>query len=296
MGLIDRWARLASLAPAIANALANTRPTKWAAGIHAGAHLPRFAPCTFRRWFRENGSRGMGGDPLVLWPDTFNNHFRPETLIAATQLLKRAGFKVTIPAEPLCCGRPLYDWGFLDRAKERFERIFTVLREEIDNGTLIVALEPACTSAFKDELRNLFPDRAEAQQLSKQVHHFADFVAERIERFPAFLKGGSSLVQAHCHHHAIIGFAKEQELLSKLEIKIERPPQGCCGMAGAFGMAKETFEVGRMIGERVLLPRVRELDRDAMIIADGFSCREQIETNGGRKTMHIAEVLRERML
>ena len=296
MGLIDRWAKLASVAPGIANLLASSGPAKWAAGIDARARLSRFAPCTFRSWFHDNGLRGMGGERLVLWPDTFNNHFRPETLIAATQLLKRAGFKVVIPAQPLCCGRPLYDWGFLERAKRRFDRIFRLMSPEIEAGTPIVVLEPACASAFKDELLNLFPDRAEALSISSQVHYFSDFVAERIDRFPAFLKGGSALVQAHCHHHAVIGFDREEQLLSRLQIEVERPPQGCCGMAGAFGMAKETFEIGRKIGERVLLPRVRELDADAVIVADGFSCREQIEMNGGRKTLHMAELLRERVL
>jgi len=296
MGLIDRWAKLASVAPGIANALANTPPAKWAAGIDVRARLPRFAPCTFRSWFRDNGSRGMGGDRLVLWPDTFNNYFRPETLIAATQLLKRAGFRVVIPAEPVCCGRPLYDWGFLEKAKQRFEHVFRTMRPEIEAGTPIVVLEPACASTFKDELLNLFPERPDAQELSRNVHYFSDFVRDRMERFPEFLKGGSALVQAHCHHHAVIGFDKERELLARLQIEVERPSQGCCGMAGAFGMAKETFDVARKIGERVLLPRVRELDPETTVIADGFSCREQIEMNGGRKTLHIAELLRERVL
>jgi len=238
----------------------------------------------------------MGGDRLLLWPDTFNDHFRPRTLIAATQLFERAGFKVELPEKPLCCGRPLYDWGYLDEAKERFERCFEVLASDLGAGTPIVALEPACASAFKDELPNLFPDRSEARRLSAQVHYLADFVADRIDRFPKFLRGGSALVQAHCHHHSVIGFGKEAELLDRLEISVERPPQGCCGMAGAFGMARESFEVGRKIGERVLLPRVRQIDPDTMILADGFSCREQIELNGGRTTMHIAELLRERMI
>jgi Fe-S oxidoreductase len=238
----------------------------------------------------------MGGERLLMWPDTFNDHFRPETLIAATQLLKRGGYRVVIPAEPVCCGRPLYDWGFLDRAKQRFERIFEVLGPDIEAGTPIVVLEPACASAFKDELRNLFANRPLARRLAAQVHYFADFVADRLDRFPKFLRGGSALVQVHCHHHAVIGFDKEQTLLAGLGIEVERPPQGCCGMAGAFGMAKETFEVARKIGERILLPRVRELNEETVIVADGFSCREQIEIHGGRKTMHVAELLRERIL
>jgi Fe-S oxidoreductase len=170
-----------------------------------------------------------------------------------------------------------------------------VLRDEIDRGTPIVVLEPACASAFKDELLNLYPERNEAKRLSAQVHYVADFIAERIDRFPKFLRGGSALVQPHCHHHAVIGFDREMELLHRLGLEIERPPQGCCGMAGAFGMANESFDVGRAIGERVLLPRVRELGEETIIVADGFSCREQIETHGGRHTMHIVELLRDRL-
>jgi len=294
MGLIDRWARAASYAPAIVNTVARTPIAKWAAGIHREAQLPKFASQTFRSWFRQR-TKGMGGDRVLLWPDTFNDNFRPATLIAATQLLARAGFEVAIPAEPLCCGRPLYDWGFLDKAKQRFERIFDVMRREIDRGTPVLVLEPACASAFKDELLNLMPDRADAKRLSAQVHYIADFIAAQTKRFPSFLRGGAALVQPHCHHHSVIGFEAEQRLLDLVGLEVERPAQGCCGMAGAFGMAKESFETGRAIGERVLLPRVRALGEATIIVADGFSCREQIEMAGGRKTLHIVELMRERM-
>jgi Fe-S oxidoreductase len=294
MGLIDRWARLASAAPSVANALARSPLGKWAAGIHREARVPKFCSQTFRDWFRERPGT-MGGKRVLLWPDTFNDYFRPQTLVAATQLLERAGFEVALPRAPLCCGRPLYDWGFLTKAKQRLERIFEVLRDEIAAGTPLIVLEPACASVFKDELPNLFPGRSEAKRLSAQVHYAADFIADRIDRFPGFLKGGAALVQPHCHHHSVIGFVKEQALLDRLGIEIERPAQGCCGMAGAFGMAAETFETGRAIGERLLLPRVRELHGETAIVADGFSCREQIELNGGRKALHIVELLRERM-
>ena len=296
MGLIDRWANLASFAPAVANSLASVPLAKSAAGIHRDARLPKFASQPFRSWFRERGKRSIGGgDRVVLWTDTFNNNFRPQTLIAATQLLERAGFEVTVPRQPLCCGRPLYDWGFLDKAKQRLERIFDVLRAELSAETPVLIAEPACASVFKDELPNLMGATPDAKKLSGQVHYIADFIAANIERFPRFLGGGRALVQPHCHHHAVIGFDTEAQLLERLELEIERPPQGCCGMAGAFGLAKETFAVGRTIGERALLPRVRELDDETAILADGFSCREQIELNGRRKTLHIVELLRERM-
>jgi Fe-S oxidoreductase len=237
----------------------------------------------------------MGGDRVLLWPDTFNDNFRPRTLIAAMQLLERGGYSVSIPLEPICCGRPLYDWGFLGEAKQRFERMFDVMSAELEAGTPIIVAEPACASVFKDELTNLMNGREEAKRLSAQVHYISDFIAANMERFPKFLGGGSALVQAHCHHHSVIGFDGEAALLERLGINVERPQQGCCGMAGAFGMAKETFEIGRSIGERVLLPRVRQLDRDTLVLADGFSCREQIELNGGRHTLHVVELLRERM-
>ena len=296
MGLVDRWAALAERVPGFANILAHSRLGKWVAGIDRSAQPPRFAPKTFRRWLHDRQVSAMGQERVVLWPDTFNNYFRPETLIAATELLERSGFKVIVPREPLCCGRPLYEWGFFKTAKRRFERIFCAMRDEIRRGTPILLLEPACASTFKDELPNLFPTRPEAQRLSAQVDYFSDFVLHRLDRFPRFLEGGSALVQAHCHHHAVIGFESEEQLLDKLAMSVERPPQGCCGMAGAFGMATGTADVGKSIGERVLLPRVRELSEDAIIIADGFSCREQIESGTGRRTMHIAELLRRRAI
>ncbi len=298
MGLIQIWAKLAEPFPAFANLLTQSKLlsplAKAIAGIDRRAPLPPFARQSFRRWFRKH--KPAAGERVLLWPDTFNNHFRPETAIAAVRLLERAGFQVVIPSRPLCCGRPLYDWGFLDRAKRQFEAIFACLADDIEAGTPIIGLEPACTAAFKDELPNLFPNRPEAKRLSTQVVYFADFVAARADRFPTPDRGGKALVQPHCHHHAVIGFDAEKVLLDRLGVDVERPRQGCCGMAGAYGVARETYEVGCKIGERVLLPRVRELPPDTLILADGFSCREQIERHGGRPTLHIAQLLAERML
>jgi Fe-S oxidoreductase len=167
------------------------------------------------------------------------------------------------------------------------------MREEIDAGTPIVVAEPACASVFKDELVNLDAQSPRAKRLSAQVSFISDFVAKRAGT-RALAQGGKALVQAHCHHHAVIGFDAEAALLARMGIEVDRA-HGCCGMAGAFGMAEETFDVGQAIGERSLLPRVRNLPEDVLIVADGFSCREQIELNGGRKTLHIAELLRERL-
>ncbi len=300
MGLIHSWAKLAEHAPRAANLVTRSRLAaplaKRIGGVDPRAALPPFARQSFRRWFAERKAAPAPGERVLLWPDTFNNHFRPETAIAAFRLLQQAGFAIALPQRPLCCGRPLYDWGFLDRAKRQFEEIFACLAGDIEAGTPIVGLEPACVSAFKDELPNLFPGRPDAKRLSEQVVHLPDFVAARLDRFPQPRRGGKALVQVHCHHHAIIGFEAERTLLDRLGIEVERPPQGCCGMAGAFGMARETFDIAQRIGERVLLPRVRSLPSDMLVLADGFSCREQIERHAGRPAKHIAELLAERML
>ena len=160
----------------------------------------------------------------------------------------------------------------------------------------VIVLEPACASAFKDELPNLFPGRPDAERLSKRAIAFGDFVAEHFDRFPMARDGGRALVQAHCHHHAILGFEAEMKLIGRLGLEAERSPQGCCGMAGAFGFAEESRELALAIGERSLLPDVRKAEPDRIILADGFSCREQIEQGSGRETLHIAELLAQRML
>lgn len=300
-GLIDRWARLAEPVPWLANAAARTPGlsaiAKWIGGIDQGVDLPAFARTSFRRWFGRRPKNGPpGGRRVILWPDTFTNHFRPEAAIAATRLLEAAGFAVALPARPLCCGRPLYDWGMIDRAKMLWERTFTTLAEDIAAGTPIVGLEPACTSAFKDELINLFPERGDARRLSEQTVYFADFVESHWACFPEPARGGEAIVQAHCHHHAIIGFDSEMALLDRLGIDANRPAQGCCGMAGPFGMAAETARYGAAIGERALLPAVRAARESVSIIADGFSCSEQIAQRGGREAIHLAQLLAERML
>jgi len=296
MAHIQRWLEWAERAPWLAN-LGSQTPgvasiAKLIAGMHRGRKIPRIATRSFRRQFR---SRGGSRDRVMLWPDTFNNYLRPATAMAAARVLEAAGYEVVIPERPLCCGRPLYDWGYLDEAKALWEQTFETLVGAIDGGLPIIALEPACTSAFKDELVGLFPHREEAAKLSKQVAQFSDFVAANFERFAVKRQGGRALVQAHCHHHAVIGFEAELQILQELGVDAERPPQGCCGMAGAFGFAAETHDVAMAIGERVLLPAVRDASPDMLIISDGFSCREQIEQGTGRTTIHLAELLEQRM-
>jgi Fe-S oxidoreductase len=294
MGQIQHWARIASYAPWLANVATRTPGiaalTKLIGGVAQERTMPRFAPQTFRAWHRQHAGHA-GGRRVILWPDTFNNHFRPDTAIAATRLLESLGFEVHIPSAPLCCGRPLYDWGWIAQAKALWRRTLNTLRDEICDGVPVIGLEPACTSAFRDELPNLFPSDQQAIALAKQTRFLSEFLTDCGITPPVAQSGGRVLVQYHCHHHAILDKGVETELLRSLSGRVDVLDKGCCGMAGAFGYEAAKYTLSRTIAERGILPAIREADASTTILANGFSCREQIEQLGGRPTKHLAEYL-----
>ena len=213
----------------------------------------------------------------AVWPDTFNNYFRPDTAIAATRLLEGLGFQVDIPAAPLCCGRPLYDWGWVDQAKALWRNTLGAMAEDIRSGDPIIGLEPACVSAFRDELPNLFPGDAQAQALSKQTRFLTEFLKDRGLSPAAPDSHAPLLVQFHCHHHSVLDKKAESELIKALPAPSQVLQHGCCGMAGAFGFEVAKYALSRTIAEHGLLPEIANTPRDTIIIANGFSCREQIE-------------------
>lgn len=293
MGLIHRWSRLAAAAPGAVNVLTHAPGLapllKRIGGIAPQRQIPRYAHQTFTDWFRRHAPAGNGRERVVLWPDTFNNYFRPQTAIAATRVLESLGFQVVLPDRPLCCGRPLYDWGMLDSARRLWREVMDSLRAEIARGTPIVGLEPACVSAFRDELPGLFADDALAHKLSRQTLFFSDFLDQYAPHASLPQLSRQAVVQIHCHHHAVLKPDGERAVMDRLGLSYELLPSGCCGMAGAFGFEAQKYDVSMTAAERVLLPRVRAAAPDVLILADGFSCREQIEQATGRKTVHIAE-------
>ncbi len=293
MGLIHRWSRLAASAPAAANAVMHapglSSLVKWIGGIAQQRQIPRFAEETFMSWFNRRTDARGSGERVVLWPDTFNNYFRPQTAIAATRALENLGFRVVVPDRPLCCGRPLYDWGMLDSARALWRQVMACLRADIDNGTPIVGLEPACVSAFRDELPGLFANDETARRLSKLTLFFSEFLEQHAPHATLPQLPRQAMVQIHCHHHAIIKPDAERSVLDRLGLSYEVLPSGCCGMAGSFGFESDKYGVSMIAAERVLLPRLRASAPDTLVLADGFSCREQIEQGSGRKTVHIAE-------
>ena len=288
MGLIHEWSRYASWFPSLANVTASTRLAKWIAGISPRRRMPPFAKVTFRSWHRKRTQRAQGRR-VILWADTFNNYFRPQTAISATQVLEAAGFSVDIPKQALCCGRPLYDWGRLDRAKALLRQIMHALRDDIAAGTPIVVLEPACATTFRDELVDLFPDDDTAKRLSEQTLFFTEFLDRNNCELPHISR--EALVQLHCHHHAVIKPTSEQKVLKQLGLDFNVMASGCCGMAGSFGFETDKYDVSMAAADRVLLPKVRDAAKETLILANGFSCREQIEQGSGRQTCHIAEII-----
>ncbi len=210
--------------------------------------------------------------------------------MAAVEVLEDAGFVVEIPSRPLCCGRPLYDWGMMDTALGLWRQTLDVLEPQIDARIPLVGLEPSCVASFRDELVNLFPGEGRAKQLSEQTYLLSEFLEQEGYQPPPLRR--KALVHGHCHHKAVMHMDAEVALLKKLGLDFELLDSGCCGMAGAFGFEKEHYDVSIACGERVLLPAVREARDNTLIIANGFSCREQIEQCTNRKTLHLAEVLK----
>ena len=228
---------------------------------------------------------------VILWADTFNNFFHPSTSRAAFHVLQAAGARVIVPRERLCCGRPLYDFGMLDRAKAYLQRVMDRLAPQIDAGVPIVVLEPSCASVFRDELRNLFPGDARADKLRQQTFLLSEFLERRAPDFQPPRLERSVLLHGHCHHKALMKMTDEESLLKKMGAQVTAPDAGCCGMAGPFGFDADKYDVSMAIGERVLLPAVRNTPPDTLILSDGFSCREQIYQATGRKALHLAEVV-----
>ncbi|HET7674009.1 MAG TPA: FAD-linked oxidase C-terminal domain-containing protein, partial [Gammaproteobacteria bacterium] len=294
-GLIDRWSRLASWAPAVVNFLTHAPGlagvAKEITRMPQARSIPKYAPRTFIAWFRKRAVRNPDGPPVVLWPDTFTNHFFPDIGEAAVEVLESVGCRVLVPDKPVCCGRPLYEFGMLDRARNYLEHVMDTLDNEIAAEVPVVGLEPSCISVFRDELTNLFPDDERAQRLSKQSLMLSEYLIDKLDDYTPPRLARKALVHVHCHHKSVIGKGAEKTLLEKMGLDFEILNSGCCGMAGSFGFEKEKYDVSVGAGERVLLPKVRQADEDTLIIADGFSCREQIAQTTDRRALHVAQVL-----
>ncbi len=304
-GFADKLARFGSLAPRFTNAVLNgplTSPIiKRIAGVAPQRSLPELALRSYQR------TRTMGTSPsadsrearspgqrVLLWPDTWNNYYHPRTLAAAETVLREAGVAVEVPQGHICCGRPLYDFGFLSAARSYLANVLDRMAPQIDAGMPFIFLEPSCASVFKNELLELFPEDDRARRMSEHVWLLADWLAQHAPHFvaPDRLRGAQILVHGHCHHKAVFGGPESQiALLRQAGAEVEAIQAGCCGMAGAFGFEAGKFEISKTIAKDGLLPAIQSAGPMTIVLADGFSCREQIAQLGTREALHFAEVL-----
>lgn len=297
MGWLPLWARMAAIAPVEVGRTTRvpgiSRLAKKVAGVAAQRDLPTFARTTFTRAFRRRRARGearTGGPRVVLWPDTFGNHFHPNVPAAAVRVLEDAGFSVVLPQGQVCCGLTWVSTGQLDVARAVMRRAVRALAPLVAEGLPVVGLEPSCTAALKHDLLELLPGR-ESQDVAAAVHTLAGFLNTYAPHWQPPRVSASALAQVHCHQHAVMGFDDDQDLIARAGVDGEVLDSGCCGLAGDFGFVEGHYEVSTAIGERDLLPRVRGASKETLILADGYSCRTQIEQGTGRASLHLAEVL-----
>ncbi|MFD8176028.1 FAD-binding and (Fe-S)-binding domain-containing protein [Streptomyces sp. NPDC059709] len=284
----------------VVNALTHAPLLSKAAVLVAGVadrEVPLFAERTFEQWFADHEPEGDGHrGSVLLWPDTFTNHFHPHIGRAAVRVLEHAGWRVRLPDEALCCGLTWISTGQLGTAEKVLTRTVRALAGHVRSGGLVVALEPSCTAVFRADAAELFPGDQDVRRLAEQTVTLSELLTEHSPgyeppRVPE--RSARALAQVHCHQHAVLGWEADRELLRRAGVDAERLDSGCCGLAGNFGFERGHLDVSEACAERVLLPRLREEDESTVVLADGFSCRTQIHEfdSGGHEGVHLAELL-----
>jgi Fe-S oxidoreductase len=321
LGWLPRWAALAARAPWLANASLRVPPLAAAAkrlgGIDERRPLPAFARQSFRRWFTErrtgasqpgasqhaagDGSGGQpsagaaaGRKPVLLWVDTFTNAFTPEVGQAAVTVLEAAGYEVRITPRQVCCGLTWISTGQLDGARRQLRRTLRALGPALNEGIPIVGLEPSCTAALRGDAAELLPRNRRAKRLGAAVTTLAELLRATDGWTPPDLSDVRGVAQPHCHQHATGGWDADAALLAAAGAQVS-PVGGCCGLAGNFGVERGHYDVSAAVAETALLPAVRAAGQDATVLADGFSCRTQLDQLADVKGTHLAELLASRL-
>ena len=266
-------------------------------GLSDNRDFPLLADNSFKRWAKQHCESTHDGfhwfntrasSAVILWADTFNGHYRPDLLRTAVRILTNADFRVAVASKRFCCGRPLYEYGFLQRARAQLKEILDGFYPQLPAHAPIVVLEPSCLSVFKDELLNMIAKDERARDLSERVMTLSDFFSaagvEPIRRL------GSGLVHLHCHHKSVFTGSQERAWLGGCFERLSEPENGCCGMAGTFGMKTKTGWISERLFRRNLGRRIGDSDESVVIVANGFSCREQIALETGRRALHPVEI------
>jgi FAD/FMN-containing dehydrogenase/Fe-S oxidoreductase len=291
LGRLPRWLRLASRTPRLANAAMGSRPLgrlgKWAAGVDPRRSLPSLATETFRAWARGR-EPCRDGDRVVVFADTFTDHLAPQTGRAAVEVLEAAGYRVEVPDVRACCGLTLISTGQLDAARRQLGRTVEMLDGYVRDGAVIVGLEPSCTAVLRHDATDLLDSDA-ARSVAAHTRTLAEQLTATEGWEPPDLSGVAFVAQPHCHHAAVLGWETDRRLLADAGAEVTSVG-GCCGLAGNFGVERGHYDVSVMIAEHDLLPAVRQAP-DASVLADGFSCRTQLDDLAGVRARHLAEVL-----
>jgi FAD/FMN-containing dehydrogenase/Fe-S oxidoreductase len=296
MGWLPLWLRFAGIAPHLANAVTRKRllakAVKRVGGLAPERDLPVFAAKPFTRARRDLRVRPRldRKKPVVLWPDSFNNYFTPNVLDAATEVLIAAGYDVVLPDRGGCCGLTWVSTGQLGVARKVLRRTLSVLKPYLDAGYEVAGLEPSCTALFRGDLAALLPGDPTAELLAERTRTFAELLADSPLEFESL--DVDAISQVHCHQHAVLGFAADEQAMAAAGIRNSTLDSGCCGLAGNFGFERGHYDVSVACAEDRLLPAVREAAKETVVISDGFSCRTQIAQESERTAVHLAEVLR----
>ncbi len=299
LGWLPRWARLAALAPSLANGVLErpktARLARFVAGVDKERSLPKFATKTFSQLPFLQAALGATGSPeVVLFVDTFTNHFAPEVASSAKDLLEAAGFRVLHAPPRLCCAITWISTGQLDTARRKLRRLVTGLAPFVKRGAAIVVLEPSCAAVMRGDLVELVAggDAAAVASATKTLAEILTEAAKRLEApwSPPDLSGVKVLVQPHCHQYAEMGFSADRKLLESSGAELE-VLSGCCGMAGNFGMERGHRELSVAVANNALLPALAGANAATVVLADGFSCRTQIADLAKRSSIHLAQLM-----
>jgi len=293
LGQLPRWADLAARAPRLVNGLMRSalggRLAKWGAGVDQRRSLPSFAPHTFREMWATRRSAPSGGRPVALWVDSFTDHFAPAVAVAAVTVLERAGYAVQVPDDDTCCGLTWITTGQLDAARRIVGATVGALAPLAEAGVPIVGLEPSCTAVLRGDAVELLDDPA-AGAVRGAVRTLAELLEATPGWEPPSLDGLEVVAQPHCHHASVLGWAADERLLRRAGARVTRLG-GCCGLAGNWGVERGHHDVSVTIAEQQLLPAVRSLPDGGVVLADGFSCRTQLDQLAGRPGIHLAQLL-----
>ncbi|MCQ9335570.1 FAD-binding oxidoreductase [Corynebacterium phoceense] len=267
-------------------------------GLDPNRPLIHFAHTSLRKWHAKRVQPQRDDSmTVVLWPDSFNSSLGTSPATAAVEVLEALGYTVEIPQEFVCCGLTWHSTGQLDMTKRVLEQTAKVMKPYLDRGLPVIGVEPSCTVMLRSEATELSPN-PDIKRLAQATTQFSEFVVPRIKELVAegkMVPGDvSALTQVHCHEKSLGDPSQSQQLLDALGISDESIATGCCGLAGNWGFEKGHAEVSMALGERELFPKVRKATKEgSIVIADGFSCRTQIEQGTGAQAKHIAEIVRD---